>query len=86
MGHRFVNECSLATVAGLHDLAREAGLNPMAMCLAWSKQHDFVASTIFGATTMAQLEENLGASDLILSPDVLAKTDELSLRYPYPLG
>ena len=86
MGHRFVNERSLNTVTALHALAKEAGLNPVAMCLAWSKQHDFVASTIFGATTMAQLEENLGAADLKLSADVLAKIDEISKQFPYPLG
>lgn len=86
MGHRFVNERSLGTVTALHALAQEAGLNPVAMCLAWSKQHDFVASTIFGATTMAQLEENLGAADLKLSTDVLSKIDEISKQFPYPLG
>lgn len=86
MSHRFVNERSLGTVAALHELANEAGLNPVAMCLAWSKQHDFVASTIFGATTMAQLEENLGAADLVLSPEILAKIDAITKRFPYPLG
>lgn len=86
MAERFVNERSLNSVAALRELAQEAGLNLVAMCLAWSKQHDFVASTIFGATTMEQLEENLGASDLVLSADVLAKIDEISKQYPYPLG
>jgi aryl-alcohol dehydrogenase-like predicted oxidoreductase len=86
MSHRFVNERSLATVAALADLAQEAGINLVAMCLAWSKQHDFVASTIFGATTMEQLEENLGAADLVLSDDVCARIDEITNQYPYPLG
>jgi len=86
MGRRFVNERSTATVTALHALAREAGLNPMAMCLAWSRQHDFVASTIFGATTLAQLEENLGAADLVLSDEVRAKIDAITQQYPYPLG
>ncbi|WP_221031152.1 aldo/keto reductase [Actomonas aquatica] len=86
MSNRFVNERSLNTVTALHELAREAGLNPVAMCLAWSRQHDFVASSIFGATTMEQLEENLGALDLTLSSDVLAKIDAITQRWPYPLG
>ncbi len=86
MGERFVNPRSRATVAALHALAREADLNPVAMCLAWSKQHDFVASTIFGATTREQLEENLGAADLVLSDDVLARIDAITREHPYPLG
>ncbi len=86
MSHRFVNERSLGTVAALQKLADDADLNLVAMCLAWSKQHDFVASTIFGATTMAQLEENLGAVDLKLSDDVLARIDAITREFPYPLG
>ncbi|MFH1499908.1 MAG: aldo/keto reductase [Verrucomicrobiota bacterium] len=86
MGHRFVNEKSLATVTELGALAKEAGLGLVPMCLAWSKQKDFVASTIFGATTMAQLEENLLAADLVLNAEVLAKIDGITTRHLYPLG
>lgn len=86
MATRFVNEKSLATVEALRELATEAGLGLVPMCLAWSKQKDFVASTIFGATSLAQLEENLQAADLVLSPEVLAKIDAITELHPYPLG
>lgn len=43
-----------------------------------------VSSTIIGATTMAQLEENLGAWDMALSADVLAAIDAIHLRYTNP--
>lgn len=86
MARRFVNEKSLATVAELAELAKASGLGLVPMCLAWSKQKDFVASTIFGATSLAQLEENLLAADLVLSADVLTKIDEITARRPYPLG
>jgi len=86
MAHRFVNEKSLATVDALAGLAKEAGLGLVPMCLAWSRQHDFVASSIFGATTLEQLEENLQAKDLILSDDVLKRIDGITKRFPYPLG
>ena len=56
------------------------------MCLAWSQQNDFVASTIFGATSLEQLEEILPAHDLKLSDDTIAKIDEITKTYPYPLG
>lgn len=86
MARRFVNEKSLATVEALAEVAGEAGLGLVPMCLAWSKQHDFVASTIFGATTLAQLEECLPAAGLKLDDAVRARIDEITARYPYPLG
>jgi len=86
MASRFVNEKSLATVAELKILAEKAGLGLIPMCLAWSKQHDFVASTIFGATSLEQLEESLQASDLILSNDVLTEINLITQRHLYPLG
>lgn len=86
MAHRFVNERSLATVAKLRDLAQAHDLNLTAMCVAWSKQHDFVASTIIGATSVAQLEESLLASDLKLSDEILKTIDRITWEHPYPLG
>ena len=56
------------------------------MCLAWSKQHDFVASTIFGATTPEQFDENLKAADVILPPDLLEKINAVTARHLYPMG
>ena len=49
MGKRFVNEKSLAATERYLAIAAEAGLHPVTMATAWSKQHDFVASTIVGA-------------------------------------
>ncbi len=65
-------------------LAREHGLTPAQLALAWCYRRWCVASTIIGATTMAQLEENLGAWELRLSEDVLAAVDAIHLRYTNP--
>lgn len=86
MAQRFVNERSLATVAALRPLAAELGVSLCAFCLAWSKQHDFVASTIFGATSLEQLEDNLGAAELVLPAEVLARVDAITREFSYPLG
>ncbi|MEZ5949813.1 MAG: aldo/keto reductase [Planctomycetaceae bacterium] len=86
MARRFVNEKSLATTAELLTLARELNITPATLATAWSKQHDFVASTIIGANTREQLEEILPAADVILPPEILARIDEITARYPYPLG
>lgn len=86
MTRRFVNEKSLATTAELVELARELQLSPATLATAWSKQHSFVASTIVGANTLGQLEEILPAAEVQLSEEVLRRIDEITARYPYPLG
>ena len=86
MAQRFVNEKSLATTASLIEIANELNTTPAALATAWSKQHDFVASTIIGANTLDQLNEILPASELILSEETLARIDEITNRHPYPLG
>ena len=48
------------------------------LATAWSKQHDFVASTIIGVTTAAQLDPILAAADVTLSADVLKQIDAVS--------
>ncbi|TGM15639.1 aldo/keto reductase [Leptospira selangorensis] len=86
MAHRFLNEGTLASTKELIEIAKEAGISVTALSVAWSKQHDYVASTIIGANTVEQLEESLKATDLILSDDILKKIDEVSKKIPYPMG
>ncbi|QDT64407.1 aldo/keto reductase [Calycomorphotria hydatis] len=86
MVERFVNEKSLATTRELQAVAAEAGVSLPVLALAWSKQHDFVASTILGVNTVAQLEELLPATDTVLDSVVMEKIDEITQRYPYPMG
>ena len=85
MAARFVNDRSLETTARLALIAQEIGISVTTLAVAWSKQHDFVASTIIGATTVAQLEESLKAADLILDPETLAKIDEIDAAIPTPM-
>ena len=86
MGHRFVNERSLAATARYLDIAREAGLHPVTMATAWSKQHDFVASTIVGVTANDQLDPILDAFDLVLPDDLMKALDRVGKDIPYPMG
>ena len=81
-----MNEKSLATTREFLEVAAEAGWSPVALALAWSKRHDYVASTIFGANTVAQLEESLAAIDRDLPPELAAKIDAITAKYLYPLG
>ena len=82
MAARFVNERSLETTARLQVIAADLGVSVTALALAWSKQHDFVASTIVGATTVAQLNESLAAAELVLSDETLARINEIDEAIP----
>ena len=86
MAERFVNEKSLATTAELIELAKEHDMDVVTLAVAWSKQHDYVASTIVGANSIEQLKPSLAAADLKLSDAVLQTIDAISERFPYPMG
>jgi len=83
MGGRKSERVDLAVDAYLQ-VARDFEIDPVHMALAWSAQRSFVASSIFGATTLDQLEHALGAADVTLSPELLAKLDEVHKANPMP--
>lgn len=85
MGQRFVNPRSLETTARLMQIAADLGVTVTALALAWSRQHDFVASTIFGVTSLEQLDEALAAADLILDAETLARIDQIDFEIPTPM-
>jgi aryl-alcohol dehydrogenase-like predicted oxidoreductase len=72
-----------ATVAYTH-LARQHGMTPTQMALAFVYHRWFVTSTIIGATSMLQLMENIDAWDCQLSPELLNEIEHLHLRYMNP--
>ncbi|MDB4976665.1 MAG: putative oxidoreductase [Myxococcaceae bacterium] len=65
-------------------LARDHGLSPAQLALAFVRTRWFVKSTIIGATTLPQLEENLGSLDVQLSDELLAQIDAIHAKYPNP--
>jgi len=75
-----------ALVAALqyNELARDNGLTPVQMALAFCYTNWRVASTIIGVTSLAQLDDNLDAWGTQLSPEVLAEIDRIrwELRDP----
>ena len=71
-------------VAAYVDLAEQHGLTPTQLSLAFVYQCWCVGSTIIGATSMAQLQENVDAADVTLSPEVLQAVERIHLEYPNP--
>jgi len=85
MARRFCNERSLETTARLEEIACDLEVSVAQLALAWSRQHDFVASTIFGATSLEQLEECLAARDLFLDDETLRRIDAIDEAIPTPM-
>lgn len=86
MAKRFVNEKTLASTQKYLEIAKEAGISPVTLAVAWSMSFDFVASTIIGATHVSQLNESLAALELKLSKDILEACDKVHQEIPYPMG
>lgn len=86
MVNRFVNEKSLATTAALTEIASDLGITSTTLAVAWSKQNDFVASTIMGANSVEQLECSIAAIDLVLSDETMERIDAVTKEHMYPLG
>ena len=83
-GQRYTKPNVAPATAAYAELARRHGLTPTQLALAFVRSRWFVASTIVGASTLAQLEENLAAIETPLSPEILAEIDALHLRYTNP--
>lgn len=65
-------------------IAREAGLIPAQMALAYVRTRWFTTSVILGATNTQQLQENLDSANIVLSDEVLEKIEAVHRRYPNP--
>jgi aryl-alcohol dehydrogenase-like predicted oxidoreductase len=65
-------------------IAREAGLDPAQMALAFVTGRPFLAATIIGATTPAQLAADIASIDVKLPPDVLAAIERIHASSPNP--
>ncbi|WP_137937277.1 NADP(H)-dependent aldo-keto reductase [Chitinivorax sp. B] len=77
----YVSDATAAYVA----LAKEHGLSPAQMALAFVNSRWFVASNIIGATTLQQLEENIDSASLQLSDHVLSGIEAIHQRHPNPV-
>lgn len=85
MAKRFVNDRTIETTRRVGEIAQSIGTTSTALAVAWSRQHDFVASTIIGASSVAQLDESLEARDLILDAETCKRIDEIDFEIPNPM-
>jgi aryl-alcohol dehydrogenase-like predicted oxidoreductase len=73
-----VTERTLAIADVVKEVASELGRTPAQVALAWTLNAPGVTAPIIGARTIAQLEDNLGALQVDLTPSQLARLDEAS--------
>ncbi|MDF3066176.1 MAG: putative oxidoreductase [Polyangiaceae bacterium] len=83
-GQRYGGVNVAAATAAYVALAQELGLSPAKLSLAFVRSRWFVASTIIGATTRSQLEENLSSLEVTLDSAALARIESIHTRYPSP--
>lgn len=86
MLHRFVNDKTLESTRRYQEIAADLGMSVVTLAVAWSKQHDFVASTIVGATSPEQVPDLLAAADVVLEPEALDRINAVSREILYPMG
>lgn len=81
---RYFNPQSEAACARYVALARDHGLDPAQMALAFVTGRPFVTSNIIGATTLEQLDSNIASAQLLLSNEVLAGIEAIHKDQPNP--
>jgi aryl-alcohol dehydrogenase-like predicted oxidoreductase len=83
---RYDNDRNWAILDAVRAVAKEVSSTPSAVALAWLLAKPQVTSVIFGARTIEQLDANLAATELKLSPaqiETLDKASAFDLGYPY---
>jgi len=75
---------ALEAARAYNALARQHGLTPTQLALAFCYTSWRVASTIIGVTNKAQLDENLAAASVKLSPELLAEIDAIRWKHRDP--
>ena len=66
------------------NIADDAGLTLTQLALAFVRSRWFTASTIIGATTLKQLEENFESTDVVLTEELLVQIEMMHQKYPNP--
>jgi aryl-alcohol dehydrogenase-like predicted oxidoreductase len=82
-----LNEATYTLIDALQVIAKALDTSVARVALSWVQNRPGVSSTILGARTLAQLEDNLAALTVKLTPEHAAKLDQLStptLNFPAP--
>jgi aryl-alcohol dehydrogenase-like predicted oxidoreductase len=78
---RYWKDREFDTVEAVAALAKDHGLEPATLALAWVLAHPAVTSPLVGASRPEQLAASVAAVDLALDPVLKARLDELTHEY-----
>ncbi len=81
-GNGSLTERGLAIADVVKDVAQEIGRTASQVALAWTMLDPAVTAPLIGARTLAQLEDNLGALDIVFSDDQRARLHAASAIEP----
>ena len=84
LGARFRKSAVPDAIDAYAALAKQHGITLVQLALGYVASRWFVGSSIIGATTMAQLEEDITAAQFELDVDTLAGIGEIHTRFPNP--
>lgn len=78
-GNGSLTERGLAIADVVKSVAGEIGKTPSQVAIAWTLLNPAVTAPIIGARTMAHLEDNLGALDVVLSDEQRSRLEQASI-------
>jgi aryl-alcohol dehydrogenase-like predicted oxidoreductase len=83
-GQRYEKPGATQAIDAYLALAKEVGLSPAALALAFVTSRPFVTSNIIGATTMEQLKEDIDSVDAAITPEIEARIDAIHQLHSNP--
>ncbi|NHO32969.1 aldo/keto reductase [Acetobacter fallax] len=83
-GQRYEKPGVDEAVRAYHALARDEGLDPVQMAVAFVTSRSFVTSNIIGATSLDQLRVILGSVDVAITPELEAKINAIHQVHSNP--
>ncbi|HSV16929.1 MAG TPA: aldo/keto reductase [Casimicrobiaceae bacterium] len=86
IGQRFQKPLVREAVDAYADVAQRHGMSLVQLALGYVRSRWHVGATIIGATSVAQLAEDIAAAQVEVSPAALADIAQVQLRYPNPTG
>ncbi|QKX04529.1 aldo/keto reductase [Aquimarina sp. TRL1] len=81
---RYHNENSFKATRAYNEIAKKYGISLTQMSLAFVTDRPFVTSNIIGATSVAQLKENIDSINLTLSKEILKEINAVHADNPNP--
>ncbi|TXL67072.1 aldo/keto reductase [Zeimonas arvi] len=84
LGQRFRKPQVVEAIDAYAALAEQRGISLVQLALGYVKSRWHLGASIIGATTLAQLEEDIAAAQFELDPETLAGIAEIQARFPNP--